>query len=155
VVRDRRPYCPLNGILLLIPFAAADRDEDATSTATVCEHDLASVRSALQVNCPVFVTICDVETAPGFREFVERFPADQRARRLGRRFPLTLDVTRGELLTKIESLAEWISDSMTPTWVYKLFRLETPGKDDLSAALKGNARLYRLMGEMRERHKRF
>src|SRR5439155_15057186 len=87
IVRERRPYCPLNGILLLIPYAAADRDEDAAATGRVCQQELDAARSILQVHCPVFALICDVETAPGFREFVERFPAEQGARRRGQRFP--------------------------------------------------------------------
>jgi IcmF-related N-terminal domain len=155
IVRERRPYCPLNGIMLLIPYASTDRDEDAAATGTVCQQDLDTAQAVLQVHCPSFALICDLETAPGFREFVERFPAEQRARRLGQRIPLLPDMEPAEIPAMIEGGMDWICQSMIPNWVYKLFRLETPGKDDLSAAMKGNGRLYRLMGEMRERQKRF
>lgn len=155
ILRERRPYCPLNGVLLLVPYAAADRDDDATATATASHQDLEAVRVALQVRCPVFALICDLETAPGFREFIERFPAEQRARRLGQRFPLLPDTEPDLVPAMIETGTEWVCESMIPNWVYKLFRLESPGKDDLAATVRGNGRLYRLMGEMRERQKRF
>ena len=80
IARDRRPYCPLNGVLVLIPFAATDSDQQATTTSTLCRSDLATARAALRVYCPVLALLCDLENAPGFREFVKRFPAEQRQR---------------------------------------------------------------------------
>src|SRR5262249_27570396 len=36
MVRDRRPECPLNGILVLVPFAALLNNEDAEKTSLDC-----------------------------------------------------------------------------------------------------------------------
>lgn len=154
IVQDRRPYCPLNGIMVLLPFAATDQEEDATQTGLLCQQELAAARSVLQVNCPVIALVCDLEMTPGFREFVERFPADQRQRRLGQRFPLVPDLEEKDVPAMIEGGVAWMSQAMLPNWIYKLFRLETPGKDDLAAAVRGNTQLYRLLGEVRERYKR-
>lgn len=154
VVRDRRPYCPINGLMVLIPFAGSEREEDATNTGTLLQQDLASARSILQVNCPVLALICDLEMAPGFRDFVERFPSDQRQRRLGQRFPLVPDVEPSGVGAMVDGGVGWIAQAMFPNWVYKLFRLESGGKNDLATVVKGNARLYQLLGSVRERQKR-
>src|SRR5262249_39158888 len=37
--RDRQPYCPVNGILVLVPLAATATAEDASETAAVVRHD--------------------------------------------------------------------------------------------------------------------
>src|SRR5437867_4013127 len=83
IVRDRRPFCPANGILFLVPFAGADTDEDANQTGGAIHQDLVNIRDVLRVHIPVFAMICDLEKANGFKEFLERFPADQRQRRVG------------------------------------------------------------------------
>src|SRR5262249_49555046 len=57
ILRDRRPYCPINGIMLLVPFAASNRDEDASQTGTVIQQELGVARATLHVNCPVLVTV--------------------------------------------------------------------------------------------------
>jgi hypothetical protein len=41
--RDRYPYCPVNGILLLVPFARVDNDRDAEQTGSIIRQDLATV----------------------------------------------------------------------------------------------------------------
>src|SRR5207247_3858432 len=40
IVRDRRPFCPANGILFLVPFAGADSDDDAAQTGGAIHQDL-------------------------------------------------------------------------------------------------------------------
>lgn len=154
IMRDRRPYCPVNGILLLIPFSASDRDEDASQTGSIIQQELAALRTHLQVRCPVLTTVCDLEKAPGFREFVERFPADQRQRRLGQRFPLVPDVDDDRVTQMFEGGVAWMAQAMFPNWIYKLFRIEQSERDDVNALVEGNGRLYQLMCELNERHKR-
>src|SRR5713226_8965914 len=155
IVRDRRPYCPANGILFLVPFAGADSEEDANQTAAALHQDLASIRAVLRVHVPVFAMICDLERAPGFKEFLERFPEDQRQRRVGQRFPLCPDLPDDKIAPSIESCVQWIFQVVFPTWVYKLFRVESPGRDEVNQVVAGNCRLYQLMAQMRERQKRF
>src|SRR5262249_25877531 len=36
VVRDRRPLCPINGVLVLVPYAATAADDDASQAAAIC-----------------------------------------------------------------------------------------------------------------------
>ena len=44
IVRDRRPYCPINGVLLLVPFAGTDTEEDANQTGEVLRRDVTIYR---------------------------------------------------------------------------------------------------------------
>jgi IcmF-related N-terminal domain len=155
IVRDRRPYCPANGVLFLVPYAGADSDDDAAQTGGALHQDLLTIREALRVHVPIFAMICDLEKAPGFKEFLERFPADQRQRRLGQRYPLCPDLPPEKLAGSIESCVQWIGQVVFPTWIYKLFRLESPGREELQTVVAGNCRLYQLLGQMRERQKRF
>jgi hypothetical protein len=155
IVRDRRPYCPANGILFLIPYAGSDTDEDANQTGGAIHQDLVNIRDVLRVHVPVFAMICDLEKASGFKEFMERFPEDQRQRRLGQRYPLCPDLPQDKLSPSIESCVQWIFQVVFPTWIYKLFRVESPGREEVNHVVEGNCRLYQLMGQMRERQKRF
>jgi hypothetical protein len=155
IVRDRRPYCPANGILFLVPFAGADSDDDAAQTGGALHQDLVTIRDVLRVHIPVFAMICDLERANGFKEFLERFPADQRQRRVGQRYPLCPDLPPEKLSASIESCVQWICQVVFPTWIYKLFRVESPGREEVERAVAGNCRLYQLLGQMRERQKRF
>jgi type VI protein secretion system component VasK len=155
IARDRQPFCPVNGILVLLPFAATESKEMADQTGLICQHDLTAARSTLQVHCPLFAMVCDLELADGFREFIDRFPIEQRQRRVGQRFPLCPDLGEGESLKEyVESSVQWICSASFPSWIYKLFRVETTGRDELTTVLRGNARLYQLLCLVRDRRKR-
>lgn len=154
IVRERQPFCPLNGILLTIPASATETDEDAKQTALFCQQDLKAARETLEVYCPLFALVCDLNTLPGFGEFIKRFPKEQRQRRVGQRFPLIPDLETTQLEPKLEAVINWISNALIPSWVYRLFRLERAGSDSMDAAVGGNVQLFRFMYQMRERRKR-
>jgi hypothetical protein len=162
MVRDRHPYCAVNGMLLLIPFAGTDSDQDATDTADVIQRDLAVTRSALKVHCPLFAMLCDLESAPGFSELLQRFGAKERLQRVGQRCPLAPDLKEGAarsgfggpMADMLDSLARWVSRSVVPGWVYKKFQLEKKAEDDPLAITHANSRLFLLVDEMRERQRR-
>lgn len=155
ILRDRHPYCPVNGTLVLVPYAALDGDEEANQTASICQQDLSGARQVFQVHCPLFVLVCDLETAPGFREFLSRFSAEERQRRVGQRFPLMPDLGENESAADlIDRGVQWICTALLPTWLYKSFRIETPGREDRPAVIRANTGLYRLLYQIRERRKR-
>lgn len=155
IVRDRHPYCPVNGMLLVTPFAAADDDGLADQTATIAQKDVTAARETLQVNCPLFALVADAETAPGFREFLLRFPEGDRQRRMGQSFPLMPDLDAEQLPAKIEESIGWVSQVVVPDWAYKFFRVERPGESDAATVIQENGQIYRFMSELRERRKRF
>src|SRR5262249_51303889 len=154
IARDRRPYCPLNGILILLPFAATDSDQHAATAGSLCRADLAATRAAARVYCPLLLLVCDPGSAPRFPQFVKPFPAEQRQRRLGHRCPLAPDLSTPDIAAMIAQSSEWVCQSMFPNWVYKLFRLERSPQEDAVSMTEGNVELYRLMSQMRLRQKR-
>jgi hypothetical protein len=148
IVRDRRPYCPANGILVLLPLAATAGDEVVNQVTNLCRQDLAAGRDVLQLHCPVFALLCDLETGPGFVQFLDRFPEEQRLRRVGQRFPLVPDVPAEEVRPMLERVVGWVCHELFATWVDGLFRAETPEKQDMAEAVRGNVQLYQMLRHM-------
>jgi hypothetical protein len=159
LVRDRRPYVAVNGILLLIPFAGCDSVQDATFTAEALKCDLAVTSTTLQVDCPHFALVCDMESAEGFDEFVQHFKPNQRLQRLGQRCPLNPDLrdavtgepAKDSVTRMLTSLAEWLCQSYMPNQVYKHFQIENADAPDRAELVRKNGRLFLLGKELRER----
>jgi hypothetical protein len=159
LVRDRRPYCPVNGVLVLLPFAATAKQEDALATGAAVRGDLAAARRLLGVNAPTLALVCDVESAPGFAAFLSRFNEAERKRRVGQRCPLVPHLPGGSgrppdqaeeaRARMFESLSRWLCGSVVPGWVYKKFDAAASGADP--EAVRTNARLFLFMHELRER----
>jgi hypothetical protein len=163
LVRDRQPFCAVNGILLLVPFAGSDSDEDAVQTGTACQRDLAVTARALKVHCPLFALVCDLETAPGFAEFIDRFTPRERLQRLGRSCPLAPDFrdltpaegSPGPTNRLAQSLADWLCQSVVQSFVYRKFQGEkTEDFDELAGVVADNARLFLFFDELHERSRR-
>lgn len=153
IQRDRRPYCPINGVLVLVPFGGTDSEEDANQTGGVIQYDLATVRRTFQMNYPLFAMVCDIERIPGFHEFAQRIPEDQRQRRIGQRFPLIPDLDADKYPAMVDGGVRFICSQLFPTWVYRLFSLER-SQAETAKVVKGNVRLYQLMCQIRERQRR-
>jgi hypothetical protein len=162
LVRDRQPFCAANGVLLLLPFAGTDSDQDAVSTGDALQRDLAATREGLKVECPHVALVCDMETAPGFGEFIQRFSPRERLQRLGQSCPLVPDLAgngRGPSAQEgaadvLGSLAQWVCHSVMPRWVYHKFQLERPDTADRGELVRGNARLFLLADELQGRSRR-
>jgi hypothetical protein len=154
IVRDRRPYCPVNGILVLLPFAGAEGDEEATQTGDAARSDLATARRIFQVHCPSLALVCDLEMARGFGEFASHFSEKQRQQRLGQRFPHVPDARPENLPQVIDDMSGWVCHAVFPNWVYKYFRIEAPQKDNLATAVQKNRRLFQFLEELRSRKTR-
>jgi hypothetical protein len=154
IARDRRPYCGVNGILLLVPMAATDDEADAHEAGTCCREDLATAQAALQVRCPVFALVCGLEQVPGFEAFIGPFGADQLRRRVGQRFPLVPDLASGEVPAMLEGGVRWLGLNVFPSLALPHWRLEVPGVSELGEAVRGNAGLFEFLSEVRERQAR-
>jgi hypothetical protein len=162
LVRDRWPYCPVNGMLILVPFAATESDQDAIDTGDTIHHDLVVARSVLQVDCAKVALVCELETASGFAQFLSGFSEKQQRQRIGQRFPLVplLDPRNGHGRNSVkaygdlvDTFAGSICNTVVPGWVYKHFQLETP-KKGYHDVLVGNAQLFQFMHQYRERQHR-
>jgi hypothetical protein len=154
LVRDRQPYCPVNGIVLLVPLGATGGVVDASETASVCRQDLEVARTALQLDCPVLAVLCDADRLPGFSELARHFPEGQEgpARVLGQHFPLIPDVAVAEVQALIENGLAWVADALLPLVVGRLWRREgEEGVTDRAAAVQANVHLYEFLQECRHR----
>jgi hypothetical protein len=149
LTRDRRPFCPVNGVLILLPLAALTDDEEASQAASVCQLDLAAARQNLQMTYPVFAAVCDLETAPGFSEFLARFPSEQR-RSPPRAAPLVSEL-EGEADGPGRSDGPmgmpWAAGNHTSTSCSPPRAARDP---DAAAAIRGNAQLYQFMVHLRK-----
>jgi hypothetical protein len=159
IVRERRPYCPINGIVVLLPLTALDNDEETNDASTACELDLTVVRETLHVQCPIFAVLGGAEKTPGFGELLSRMPVSQRERWLGQRFPLVADVEASAVPETIQDGVNWFTDNFLPTLVCSLFRLESlksgqPRGASPGDAVTGNRRLFQLLSDMRFRRQR-
>lgn len=154
IARDRQPYCPVNGLLVLLPFAASDDELTAGQTAVLLERDLATVRQTLEVRCPLVTLVCDMENTPGGRELLDRFPEDQRHRRLGVSFPMLAQCDSGNTPEMIRTGVRWTCEGLIPPLVYRLARIR--GRQDSAGAEESrlNRQLYRLVTQLRQRTSR-
>ena len=154
IERDRRPYTPLNGILLVIPADAGASDAAAREVATLCQRDLDAVREQLQVECPVVALVCDVEQIPGFADFMTFFPEGQRKRFLGQQFPLVPDLDASGKVKMVERGVQWVANVQFPLLIYKNWEPEPIGLVETPPSASANVRLYRFLSELRERQRR-
>jgi IcmF-related N-terminal domain len=154
IARDRQGFCPINGILIVLPITAADPNRNLDDLALACRADLAEAFQVLPMRCPVLVLVSDLERLQGFVTLIERLPAGQAGKRMGQRFPLAPDLGQGEVPARIEDSITWIGNTMFPSMVYSLFKVESPGGENVSDLLNANAQLYRFLAMMRDRHAR-
>jgi len=154
IVKDRELYCPLNGVLALIPFGATGGDVEANETAIIIQHDLDAIHQATRVKCPLVAVVCDLEKAPGGTELLARFPEEQRSRRLGVQFPHIPDCDAAVVPKMIEDGVRWICHGLIPPLVYRLAHAGQQGRTEEQAELRGNVRLCHFLHQMRNRQKR-
>jgi len=139
---------------VLVPLAATDSDDDAQNTAECLARDLQTLRAVLKVDCPQLALVCDMEMLPGFREFVSRQKPEDLKRRMGQSFPMGTDLRGEPLIEAVVGAVEWMCLNTLREWVYRLFRVEAPGREEAPAAVGANSRLYLMLGELREREGR-
>jgi len=153
IAEARRPYCPLNGVLALIPFAATQSDLSSHEWALLLENDFQVVRRSTQVGCPVMAAVCDLEQAPGAEELLGRFPDQQRQRRLGVALPEVAACDADALPQLLDDAAEWICDALVPPLVYRLVGVGASDGGD-AGDVESNARLYQFLCAIRNRRER-
>jgi len=124
--RERRPWCPVNGALVLVPWAALESDDLARTAVGVLSGDLATARAGLRMVYPQYVMVCDLEDAEGFDEFRRGFTAQELRGRIGQRTPLVPDRPADEMPGVLQGVAEWIRLNVVPAFVLTRLKLEWP-----------------------------
>jgi hypothetical protein len=146
IAAARWPLCPVNGAILAVPIAAADKDEVAQQWGLVARQDLTVAESVLKLRFPVYAMVGGVESLPGGQLFFERFAADKGGQRLGKGFPLNPDVRPTDAAAVVESAVGWVFGGLLPYWALKLARVDAGGSDT-----KDNSQLVRFLAEVARR----
>jgi len=145
--RDRRPWCPINGVLTVIPWTATDGNDLVNIGSGLLEQELMAARDVFQLRYPTFAVVSDLEVNRGFAEFRSGFRADMLKQRIGQRFPLVPVGKPEEITNLVAGVARWIGLSVLPRWILEFLRLENPSDPRRSAAQGAvhNRNLYLLM----------
>ncbi|CAM2067561.1 IcmF-related-N domain-containing protein [Sulfidibacter corallicola] len=80
-----RPYCPINGVILVIPVDALLNDPDSTleTKARNISDKLANIQRMLAIQFPVYVLITKCDQIFGFTQFFNKLNADQQREMFG------------------------------------------------------------------------
>lgn len=131
--RSRNPVCPVNGILMILPFHSVLLADSQTESAV--QDDLAIIRSELQLRCTTIVMVSDMEREPGFLELIRRVGGQLAASgRFGKGFDRRTPPTK----ERLEAFSQHACGSFED-WTHKLFgdkgALEKPGNGQLFATM--------------------
>ena len=140
----RYPFCPINGIMVLIPFSVLSLTEDAVSEIQrAVKFDLTSLRETLMLKAPTLALFTGLEQEPGFRELVRRVGSVGAARQ---RFGQGMDVRCRPTAQELDALAAHACGAFED-WVYTLFR------EDGALTRPGNTLLHSLLCTVRSKLK--
>ncbi|MCI0680639.1 MAG: hypothetical protein L0Y71_00930 [Gemmataceae bacterium] len=152
IARDREPFCPINAIMLLVPMGGTDTDRDAQQTADAAQGDLETVRNIFQLECPLLTVLGDMETLPGFGQFMQGQSPEDHKRRLGQRYPLATNLRPEQTVKHIRESIAFLSNDYVQQSITKHFRFETAeDQPGVGSFFEGNSALVLLMDEMRMR----
>jgi hypothetical protein len=139
--RSRRPICPLNGILALLPFSLIHESDDAAvSVNQALQQDLHSILKVGNLRCPATAVVIGLEEESGFRELLRRVGRDKA---MNSRFGKGFDLPNFPLPERIGALVRQACGAFE-TWVYALFK----ERDALKR--QGNRQLYALLCKIRQ-----
>ncbi len=137
----RRPLCPANGVVWLLPFRSTDSPVSAGATAAACRADLDALETGLQLDCPMAAVFVDAQALHGFRDLVTGLPVAVRTERLfGRSFPLVPNVPPDARHGMILSGLDWVAGKLVPALLYQRFG-SGPQPEEA-------ARLWRLLDDL-------
>ena len=147
IAERRRPFCPANGIIWLVPAAGTASEAVADRTAAACRADARAAEAGLQVHCPAAAVVCDAQDLPGFRDLLRGLPEPlARERLLGRSFPLVPAVPMEMRPEVLFNGIDWVARSLVPGVAYQRFASEAEENGERWSA--ANARLWMLLNEL-------
>jgi len=133
----RQPICPINGILVLVPF---DMVEDASDPVQTAIHtDLETIRSKTRLRCSVTALVTEMDQSQGFLELIRRVGSKRaKEQRFGKGFPLW----NPPIAEQLEAVSRHATGAFED-WTYLLFR----EKEGLRRP--GNPKLFELLCRIR------
>ncbi len=151
IAESRRPYCPLNGVLVMIPLDAADRLETADHVGMCIERDLETVATASESTLSAQVILTDLDQCAGGQAFLDRFPEAQRHRRLGAALPATPSSEPEAAPQAIDQTLAWICHDLIPPLGYRLMDREVDEPTNDHHLCQTNQQVHHFLDGMRDR----
>ncbi|QDV67714.1 hypothetical protein Poly24_14180 [Rosistilla carotiformis] len=151
IAEIRQPFCPINGVVLMLPLDAADCIETADHVGMRIERDLNTIATATQSSVSAQVIFCDLELCEGGQALLDRFPETQRHRRLGAILPAPPVSEPDAGPAGIDQAVRWICDELFPPLAYRLMtrNLQDAAQDRILR--QGNHAIHRVVDTMRQR----
>ncbi|MHC2068082.1 type VI secretion system protein [Bremerella sp. T1] len=137
--KARRPVCPINGLLVTVPFDMIEEVSEPVQMAI--QSDLEVIRSTTRLRCSVTALITEMESAQGFMELIKRV-GEKRAKE--QRFGKGFNVWNPPIAEQLEAVSQHATGAFED-WTYLLFR----EKDGLRRP--GNPKLFELLCKIRGR----
>jgi IcmF-related N-terminal domain len=145
VVRDRRPYCPINGIIVALPFGLAGSDANSDSVGEACQQDLDTVEAVVQVQCPVFAVFTDLDRQQGFHELAGSLTQEALVDWLGVDLPPIPDLRDEAMAEAMNAAVRWLAYHRLPTLIRPVWKFQPDAGLD-----PANVRLYELFRAAQE-----
>lgn len=133
--RSRAPVCPMNGVLVTIPFSNLQHVLVAKDIPGAIKADLETIRTTTKLHAPVTALVTGMDEEPGFCELARRVGLQTaKATRFGKGYTVGVPPTSENLDAFTSHACGAFED-----WVYNLFRerdgLHKPGNTHLYAML--------------------
>lgn len=135
--KARRPVCPINGLLVTVPFDMVEEASEPIQMAI--QSDLETIRNNTRLRCSVTALVTEMESAQGFLELIKRV-GEKRAQE--QRFGKGFNVWNPPLAEQLEAVSQHATGAFED-WTYLLFR----EKDGLRRP--GNPKLFELLCKIR------
>lgn len=90
LLAKHRPYCPINGVILVVPVTSLLGDDPGTRQAKArnISEKLHSIQKALGIQFPVYVLLTKGDMIYGFTEFFNKLSVDQQREMFGWSSPI-------------------------------------------------------------------
>lgn len=147
----RQPYCPINGVIIMVPIDATDCVETADHVGMRIERDLLTISHALELSVSAQVIFSDLELTEGGQSFLNRFPETQRHRRLGASLPAPPASEPGAGPAGVDQAVGWICDDLFPPLGYRLMSRDLSDDAHDRVVRHGNHNIHRVVDTMRRR----
>ena len=151
IVTLREPYCPINGVIALIPLPACDHVEASDHVGMRLERDLKTIVETTDSHLSVQVVFCDFDLCEGSQPFLDRFPESQRHRRLGAIIPAVPESESESAAGSLEKAVQWICNDLFPPLGFRLMTRDLQDTTMDRELGMGNHRIQRLVQQMRDR----
>jgi len=154
IVSVREPYCPINGVIAMIPLSACDHAEASDHVGMRLERDLRTIVQTTNTHLSVQVIYCDLDLCEGSQPFLDRFPESQRHRRLGAIIPAVPVSESESAASSLDRAVQWICNDLFPPLGYRLMSRDMQDVTNDRDLCMGNHRIQRFVQQMRDRRER-